>query len=120
MAKKLVVLALASAFALIAALPASALDREEKAPKEPRRAPSTEQRSSVRPNVTLSGHGDPNRLHFRQLQTPGRPTNFFEKAECTFTCGDWEVTCSGSSASCEDESGCTASGGGSTIIVECV
>ncbi|MEO6193946.1 MAG: hypothetical protein ABIS20_13110 [Thermoanaerobaculia bacterium] len=119
--KKLAVLALASAFALTAAIPASARDREDKGPRESHRVPSAAaQRSAERPNVTVSGHGDPKRLRFHQQRSSNGQPGFLEKAQCTFTCGDWEITCSGSSASCEDESGCTASGGGSTIEVICL
>lgn len=117
--KKLAVLTLASVFALTATIPASA--REDKAPRESRRVPpAAAQRSSERPKVTLSGHGDPSRLRFHQQRSPNAQPGFLQKAQCTFSCGDWEITCSGSSASCEDESGCTASGGGSTIQVICL
>lgn len=118
--KKLAVLALASAFALTAAIPASARDREGQAPRESHRVPSAATQRSERPKVTVAGHGDPSRLQFHQQRSSNDQPGFLAKAQCTFTCGDWEITCSGSSASCSDESGCTASGGGSTIEVICL
>src|SRR3954471_22020600 len=103
MSKKLVVLALASAFALSAALSASAADRQDKS----RHAPAA-QRPAVRPDVQVFGHGDPSKLQFHQRRTPVRPNEIFQKEECSFTCGDWTVTCSGASASCTGSS-CEAS-----------
>ena len=122
MVKKLAVLALASAFALITVLPASALDREDKSPRGPRRGQAAEQRSTVQPDVKVFGHGDPGRLRFQRQSGPQSPAdgNGLLKAECTFSCGDWDVTCSGSRASCSDEEGCVASGGGVILIVICL
>ncbi|HEX3552532.1 MAG TPA: hypothetical protein VIA62_04830 [Thermoanaerobaculia bacterium] len=115
MSKKLVVLTLASAFALSAALPASAADRQDKA----RRAPAAAQRPAVRPDIQVFGHGDPSKLRFHQRQTAIRPNEIFQKDECSFTCGDLIVTCSGASASCTGSS-CEASGGGITLTARCV
>ena len=115
MVKKLAVLALASAFALSAALPASAAERQDKA----RHTPAAAKRPAVRPDIQVFGHGDPSKLRFHQRHTPIRPNEIFQKAECSFTCGDWLVTCSGASASCTDSS-CEASGGGITLIAECI
>jgi hypothetical protein len=115
---KVAVFAVASAFALFAALPASALDREDKAPKEPRGF-QTAQRSSGQPNISVAGHGDPDKLRFRRQQIPQRPGGLFEKDDCSFTCGGWTVTCSGETVVCGSSS-CAASGGGILLLAECV
>jgi hypothetical protein len=108
----LAALALASAFALITALPAAAA-----APAKP---------TGIEPQVTTAhhaGHGmalkSRSHLHVQRQHSPARPGFFAAAAEeCSFVCGDWLVTCSGESASCDDSS-CVASGGDTTIIAWC-
>jgi hypothetical protein len=103
MFKKIVVSALAFTFALAIALPASAIDREEKAPKEPRGGVST----PASPNVKVFG-GDALR-RVRTFQLHGGPRTPV-KSSCTWSCGNWEVTCSGGRVTCEDETGCVIDG----------
>ena len=107
-------LALASAFALITALPAAAADK----PAKP---------AGAEPQVTTAhhagGHGmalkSRSRLHVQRERGPKTPDFFTASAEaCSFTCGDWEVTCSGSTASCDDSS-CVATGGGVILVAWC-
>lgn len=120
MFKKIAVSTLACTFALAIAIPASALDREDKAPRENRAPRQQQQTSAVKAHVGVSGHGDPNRLRFTQRpSTSHAPAGIFEKAECSFTCGDWIVTCSGEAVGCTDSS-CVASGGGQEIGAVCV
>lgn len=118
---KLVIFALATTFALVAALPASALDREERAPRSFRgiqTAPRSS-RSSGQPNISVAGQGNPQQLRFQRHQIPKGPAGLFEKQSCSFTCGGWTVTCSGESALCGSSS-CAASGGGVLLLAECV
>ncbi|HKI05857.1 MAG TPA: hypothetical protein VKK31_28005 [Thermoanaerobaculia bacterium] len=116
--KKLVLFALA--FALTAALPASALDRENKAPKESRRVLTPVQRSAAaQPQIRTSGK-DNGKLRISRQRGPETPADsFWRKQECSFSCGSMTVTCSGGYASCTDSS-CVAAGGGVILIAECV
>lgn len=114
MTKKLAIFALSFAFALSVALPAFAADHQDKA----RRGPSAQGSSSL-PKIGVSGQGDLSKLRFHQRKNPSSLGAIFEKQECSFTCGDFLVTCSGSSASCTGSS-CEASGGGITLIAQCV
>jgi hypothetical protein len=99
---KLAALALASTFALISALPATAAARPAK--------PS--------PQVTTSGDAK-GKLEVRQesRKVPGFFTDEAQQS-CSFTCGGATVTCSGASASCTSSS-CSASGGGVTLTATC-
>ena len=115
---KLVMAALAAAFALTAALPASALDRGDKAPSKPRGTQTTS-RSSIQPKISVAGHDDPQKLRLRQQQIPKGPAGIFEKDSCSFTCGGWTVTCSGETVACGSSS-CAAAGGGVLLLAECV
>lgn len=116
--------ALGALFALTAALPTSALDREDRASKEPFHGQAAKG-PLVSPGFKISGHGDLHRLRFHQMQNNHpNPNSIFEKAACSFPCGEDTITCSGSSVSCwEGENGvgggCSASGGGSTLGMEC-
>jgi hypothetical protein len=106
-------LALASAFALITALPAAAADK----PAKP---------AGTAPQVTTSRHSggrmvlkSSSRVRVQRQHGAQRPGFFAAAAEeCSFDCGDWTVTCSGESAACSD-SACIASGGDTTIIAWC-
>jgi hypothetical protein len=119
--KKLAAFALATAFALTTALPASALDREDRAPRDKHRVPTATQRATAAAQPQIQTFGQDNgRLRInrsRSQETPGTPP-FFEKTSCSFDCGSMHVTCSGSAVYC-DESGCAASGGGVILVAVC-
>jgi hypothetical protein len=113
---------LGTLFALTAAQPTSALDREDRAPKEPSHGQAA-QGSLVKPGFKIAGHGDLRRLRVHRTQN-NHPSSIFEKAACSFPCGEDTITCWGSSVSCwEGENGvgggCSASGGGETLGMEC-
>jgi hypothetical protein len=120
MFKKIVISALAFTFALAVALPASAIDREERGLKAPR-GHAAPQVTSNQAKISVAGHGKADQLRFttRQVSSQGQRPDFFQKAECSFICGDWIVTCSGEAVGCTDSS-CVASGGGREIGAVCV
>lgn len=113
---------LGAAVALTSAVPASARDREDRAPRsDSRRLSTSTPARGILPSVKTSG-GDPSdvRIHSeRSPITPARPS-FFQKAECTGSCGSITFTCSGSDVYCQDGAGCVASGGGVTLVLVCV
>ena len=65
------------------------------------------------PNVKLFGGDALRRVRTFPLHGPRTPV----KSSCTWTCGNWEVTCSGGSVSCEDEGYCTINGEVAAVCV---
>jgi hypothetical protein len=112
--KLFAIFALGCAFALTAALPASAKGH---------RGSSTPTATTPAPTAqAIFGTSNPGGITVHLRRTPqasGRPS-FMLKSYCEGTCsngtGFW---CSGDSATCVDGSGCTASGGGLTVTVTC-
>jgi hypothetical protein len=117
--KLFAIFALGTAFALTAALPASARSREDKAPRDRESRQISKPVQGISAGFATSGNGRIAVHRERSQQTPDRP-GFMQKAECSGSCGNISFTCWGESASCTDGGGCTASGGGYTIELICV
>lgn len=119
--KLFAIFALGTAFALAAALPASARDREDKAPRnhEPRQISSPAK--GIQPGFSTSGdvRGKISVQRQRSSSTSDRP-DFMQKAICGGSCGNIDFICWGESASCFDGLGCIAEGGGWEIILVCL
>jgi hypothetical protein len=120
--KLFAIFALGTAFALNAALPASARDRENKAPRERESRQISTPARGAQAGFSISGETKGRISVHREhsQQTPDRP-GFMQKAECSGSCwgGAVEFTCWGESVYCEDEGGCIAEGGGDTLILVC-
>src|SRR5262249_8103972 len=81
--------ALGTAFALTAALPAAAADREDKAPRGPRHHEVAPAASSVQAGFSTSGNPSGKLTVQRQHSSkPSDRPSFMEKAECSGSCGD--------------------------------
>ncbi len=107
----LAVFALAAAASLLSALPSAAADK----PVTPQGRGPVVTQSPLRAGHS-SSKGHLNVTHTKSTQRP----SFMTSAECSFTCGDWEVTCSGAAVGCTDSS-CVALGSdGSGLSAECV
>jgi hypothetical protein len=124
MIKKLAASALAFAFALTLALPASAADREDRemrGGKGPHASQGQVTSTANQANISVSGQDTSSKkLRFHRQQTGSQGlAGIFEKAECSFTCGGWTVTCSGEAVACNSSS-CAAAGGGVILTAECV
>lgn len=118
--KLFAIFALGTAFALTAALPASARSREDKAPRDRESRQISKPVQGISAGFATSGNGRIAVHRERSQQTPDRP-GFMQKAECSGSCwgGAVEFTCWGESVYCEDEGGCIAEGGGDTLILVC-
>ncbi len=111
---KLAAFALASAVALIVALPAAAESKEKPASREPQVS------TALQPSSHLGAGKSSSHLQVHRHHAATKST--FSAAayeECSFICGDWLVTCSGETADCDDSS-CEATGGGFILDAECV